>query len=446
VFEHADPAAADVLVRLAPAQDVRFQLSAGYALRLAGDPRAARFAFDALPGCSVRREHDGMVKAFPSVDGYDVANVWCQPMVRPVQFGHGFSAYYVQWVHTSPRWRRRGLARVGMDAALDDHWDRACAMTSLHTGTTNVAHALYRDYGLIDYFRGMRFERPLRAPSAEPVVKPPVGVRVRAARAGDQPRVAELINRAADRRPVERPYHSVWKDAPGRVAFVAESKGRVVAFASARAAGEAANLDAFAVDHDLKERKPAKGKKSDGSVVDAVGLALLSAVHRALVVGTNGARKSKKIETRYWQPLHDEAMCWTLRRAGYGSAIAGGVELFRVNSLRQYLAEVAPVFERRLADSKTWKSWRGVVALESDAQRAALAIDAGKVHVTDRGSEDGRAPSVVIRGDAEALQRLVTGITSCFEEYLQIQIEASPLVNDSLQELLGVLFPRLMAE
>jgi hypothetical protein len=68
------------------------------------------------------------------------------------------------------------------------------------------------------------------------------------------------------------------------------------------------------------------------------------------------------------------------------------------------------------------------------------------VSVIDPAGTDGRRPSVVIRGDAPALQRLVTGITSCFEEYLQIHIEASPIVNDSLQELLGVLFPRLMAE
>ncbi|GEM_PF-5096620 len=444
VSECGEESACDALLESAGASDARFALAAGYALVQLGDERGKKYAFANHPACSVKVQGRGQIRANPCVNGYEVCNVYSTPVIRPTQHGGGFSVYYVDWVHTAPRWRRRGIARVGMVAGLDWHWDRDCAMTSLHTGTRNVAHALYRDFGLSDYYRGVRFEKVLRGESP---VKPPKGVKVVLA---DCAQKVELMA-FANEQWVVRPDHvrevGGWPET--RVAVCARRAGRIVGFAAANVndEGKAAGLECLAVaEPKAPKEKKAKAKQKDDkkkppySPREHVGQALLWKLHAELL------RKGvQKIDTQYWRPMGEQETPWLLRRAGYGTQLGGGVELYRINSLAQYLREALPAFEGRLAKAKGWAKWCGRITLRSTEQAATLVVDHGKIAVV-KALSNPAAPEITISGSPMAIQRLALGTTSAFEECYQIETAISPMLNQQMTDLLDALFPRLTME
>lgn len=440
VFETRDAGAADVLARLAGKQDTRFQLSAGHALRLAGHPQADRFAFSKVKGCRLKVVEDGEVRVFPVVDGYEVANVFCLPMFVPDPFGQAHSSYYVSWVLTDARWRRRGLARRCLERALKHRWDRLCATTSLGTGVRNVAHALYRSFGLIDYQRGISFTKALRE---EPPVKPPRGIRVRRARREDAAAATELLNAHLEAQAWERCRLMDW---PGsKVAWVAYQGEQCMGVATASVSGRHASLEHIAV-AEVKD----KSGKPVGELRALLGHALLNAAHRDLL-----RRKATTVQTHGWLMPITDGVAWALRRQGYGSKQTGGVGMRRINDLAQYLDEIAPVLERRLADSERWAAWQGSILIEGARLMARLEIDSGKVRaLPHRPQKAGRTarrkasddPMITIQADDLAIQRMAFGIEHPFEEYLQLNATVTPHLNDSARDLLEILFPKLIPE
>ena len=114
----------------------------------------------------------------------------------------------------------------------------------------------------------------------------------------------------------------------------------------------------------------------------------------------------------------------------------------RINDLRQHLDEVAPVFERRLEESKPWSDWSGSVFFDGERLRAALLVERGKVSSAARTKE----PSITIRGADIPIQGIVMGMASAFEEYLQKDVEILPSLNDGARQLLDVLFPKTVFE
>lgn len=443
VSECGEKSASDVLLEAAGLLDTRFALAAGYALTQLGDERGRKYAFANHPACSVKMEARGQIRANPCVDGYEVCNVYSSAMLRPVQYRGAFSVYYVDWVHTAPRWRRRGIARAGMVAGLDWHWDRDCAMTSLHTGTRNVAHALYRDFGLSDYYRALRVEKVLRGESP---VQPPKGIRVTVASCMDKVELMAFANEQWVIRPDHVREVGRWPDL--RVAVCAHQGKRIVGFAAANVSddGKSAGLEYLAV-AEMKEpkEKKAKGKKEQKNKPpyaprEHVGQALLWKLHAELV-----KKGVKKIDAYYGRPAGEQETLWLLRRAGYGTQLGGGVELYRLNSLEQYLREARPAFEGRLAKAKGWEKWCGRITLRSPEQAATLVVDHGKIAVVKAQSRPA-APEVTISGSLPAIQRLVLGTTSAFEECYQIETTIEPMLNEQMTDLLDRLLPRLTPE
>ena len=429
VTEANDKRAADSLVRLATDQDTRFKLSAGYALRLADDRRASRFAFDKLPGCRIKRFGDGEIKVLPVVDGYEVANVFCLPLFRPSSLAAVFSSYYVAWVHTDQRWRRRGMARLAIEAAIDYRWDRLCATTSLHTGTRNVAHPLYRSQGLTDYIVHHELTRHLHT---EPAVRLPKGIAIRSAAARDA--VAAVVNECNANLPVERVRLVDW---PGQATAYVATKGRkIVGVASAEKNGDSAWLNMLTVPELI-----GSDSKPDQKQRERIGRALLSATARAML-----RRKAKTIKAATWHSnfCPDEPfVCSLLARCGYGTHRTDFVEMHRINRLDQYLAEIAATLELRLSGDKRFVEWSGSIWLKGGRLKACVHVTKGKVRIT---AKPPARPAIAIVGDEFGIQRVALGIATPFEEYLQLQVNVSSGVGSGARDLLEVMFPCVIRE
>jgi len=426
LFEGLDKRAADVLVRTAEHHDVRFQLSVGHALRLAGDPRADRFAFENVKGCRIRTVQDGFVKVFTVVDGYETANIFCAPHFAPAGHGAHYSDYYVTWVHTDPRWRRRGLARLALAAALNHRRRKTCAATSLHTGTRNVAHSLYRDSGLIDYTVGYTYRRRLHK---QPSCRCPRGITVRRLDRGDLPAAAAMINDCNAGRP--HPRLRLCQLPDSTVAYGAFEKRKMVGMAVARLRGDEAMLDHVAVRRVSDDEKKEERKRRD-----LAGQALMAALHRSLL-----AANIKSVYTDRWAPrgtIDDSFTQSLLRHCGYGIRREEVVELRRINNLRQYLIETAGALEKRLSDSTPFATWSGNVWLDGKRIRACLRFRRGRLMVTGRAPH---SPSISICGDETAIERIVMGLATPFEESLQTQVDISPMLNAATTDLLETLFP-----
>ncbi len=426
VFEAFDKRAADVLARLAGKQDVRFRLSAGYALRLAGDRRADRFALENLDGCRIKVVQDGLVKAFSVVDGYETANTFCLPQFAPAGHGAYYSDYYVAWVHTDPHWRRRGLARLSFVAALDHRWHKTCAATSLHTGTRNVAHALYRGCGLIDYTVHHTFHRKLHG---EPNRRPPRGITIRPLRRSRLTAAGELLNEYVADRPHARIRLSQLPESS--TAYGAFDGRRLVGLTWARRQADSAVLEHLAVAKLAKDEQ-----KDDRKRRERTGEALLSALHRAL-----RRHGLESIETDRWLPrgtIDDSFTRSLLRHCGYGLRREGLVEQRRVNDLARYFTEIAGALEKRLAANGAFAGWTGSVWIDGQRLRACLRFRHGRATVTSRRPTH---PTLAIRGDQTAVERIAMGLATPFEESLQTQVTISPMLNASTTDLLETLFP-----
>ena len=426
VTEANDKPAANLLVRLSAEQDTRFKLSAGYALRLAGDRRAERFAFDKLDGCRIRYVRDGMIKAFPVVDGYEVANVFCLPLFRPSSSAAVFSSYYIEWVHADPRWRRRGMARLAIEAAIDHRWDRLCATTSLHTDTRNVAHPLYRSQGLTDYIVHHEFTRHL---TAERAVRPPKGIAIRSAEARDAVAVAAVVNECNAHLPLERVRLVDW---PGQATAYVATKGRkIVGVVAAGKNGDSAWLGLLAVPELTKP-----DGKPDPQQREQIGRALLTATARAML-----RQKLKTIKAGTWNNHLCPAEPFVsslLARCGYGNRLTDFVEMHRINRLDQYLAEIAATLEQRLSRDKRFVEWSGSIRLDGGRLKACVHVAKGKVRVT---TKPPTRPGIAISGDEFGIQRVALGIATPFEEYLRLQVSVSSCLGAGARDLLELMFP-----
>lgn len=442
-FETRDQQALEALVRRAGDQDVRFQLSAGYALECAADRRAGRFAFGRLRGCEMMTcYHGGMKKVFPLVDGYAVANTWNIPHFFDMPYQTAFSTWYVDWVHTSPRWRRRGLARLAMGTCLDEHHDRECASTSLHTGTRNPAHTLYREFGLQDVWVMHELKRDL---ASEALIRAPRGIRIRAARLTDMPAVTELLMKRRHDKIMMPVRLTRWPELGP--AFVAIEGKRLVGVTSAHLRLKEAHLEFIEVDEFKSEKPVSKRVRTEANRREEIGLALLNRLHRAL-----HRKGQKRIEKAVYGSLFDDFLFGLVRHAGYATKRGGNVELHRINDLAQLLDELKAMFEERLQGNKTWRGWTGAIDLEGDDLCARMRFSQGRLTVSDpRRARDHRgrrpsSPALVLRGGRQSITGVVFGYASPYEEHLQIGLETIPSPNASVTSLIETLFPRSVRE
>ncbi len=423
LVETGDTSCAPRLAKLARKLDARFQLAARYVLEQAGYKEARELPLDKLkegqrrPAASLRVEHDGDLKVFPTVEGQEVANVFSARRVNHLPYNTHISTLYIDWVHTSRRFRRRGLARWAMEHTMSHPWERATATSDLWTGTDNVAHALYRSVGFVDIYRSKRYARTLVQCEK---VELPKGIRVRKGAPGDEPGAVELMNECYQRFAGPRRRASGWpREAVVKLAW---KKRELMGYARAHVDGDSARLVEFA----LKDMK--KGREE-------IGAGLFAALHNALF-----RRGVKKVNT-YDIPDDDFSQA-LIGQAGYAARPSGrpaGVFMSRVNDLARLFLEMTPLLEHRLREKK-WHHWQGSITIAGKRLAATLIIKKGRMQV-----RKDSAPNASIRltGSDRVLSEIVFGVRTAFDAYLQLDLRIAPVMTAPVRSLLTSLFPKV---
>jgi len=423
LVEHGDQSAAATLARHAEELDVRFQLDAGHQLGRIGDPRATSFALAGIqrrlgPGAArLKVEYGREVRVFPTVNGQPAANIFaCDGVLHMPENTH-VSMHYVDWVHTAPRFRRKGLARLAMQRTFDDVRARRCACATLGTGTRNVAHALYRSFGFVD----VRVHEELKCTLADEYgFRREKGLSIRPYRPGDETAMARLFNdcyrncfASPRKRPARLSFRSVAPPHAG-IALLARRGNKLAAYVVADIDNEGATI---------RELAAAGHKRRDEAAA-----ALMTAFHRRL--------KRQGVRHVSMRRNLTDTVVSLLQPLGYRSRRTGSVSMFAILDLPQFLEEVRPLLEHRLEKF----DWSGTIALRGERLRAGLEIENGRVTVHRR--VPGRADIMCDASDA-TITRFVAGIHTPFEPYLQLDLSITPLLSGHSRELLEALFPRL---
>jgi GNAT superfamily N-acetyltransferase/putative sterol carrier protein len=423
--------AGERLLDLAPRQDARFALDAGYALQKLGVHGWQKLSLEELtmadgtkPG-GYEIDYDGCrIDVFPTVDGYKVANVmYCIPQASHFPHNTHVSCLEIGWVHTDPRYRRKNLARLAMARVFEHRAAQDCSCTELGTGTRNVAHTLYRSFGFTDVAVGDRWTHDL---DTEPSGRMPEGVSLRSCRAGDERALAQLARECGGASRFQGAYRAS-PFPPDCIVKVAERDGEMVGAVICGFYGE----EGWIEDMWLKERKP-EGTPDEGASDDRaeIGAALLGRVHAEL-----RELGAKKVGCGWARGPHNVREA--LAMAGYRPSRSGGVWMWGLLDLPKLLREIAPLLERRLEESD-FRGWTGVIDLLGEKHRARLVFTEGKIAVAD---PRGEARGLILTCDDDILTRIVRGIETPFEAYLQLRLTIQPQVNEQITKLLGVIFP-----
>jgi len=239
----------------------------------------------------------------------------------------------------------------------------------------------------------------------------PKGVIIRPCRPGDEKAMAALFDqdyRDWFARPPMRPT----RVHESRTVFVALRGRKPVGYLEARLDAKQARIwQHAAVDKD-RER---------------VARALLDHCHREM--RARGVREMRA----HW-PTQGDAC--DLERAGYARRQSGGVSMFAVLDLPRFLAEAAPLWERRLGKIE----WEGTLAFQGQRLRASLEFTGGRATACDRVP---RRPDVRLTGSDATLTRILAGIVSPYEAYLQRDLAVRPGLNGPVRRLLESLLPRM---
>lgn len=415
--------AADRLFEVAKEQDYIFQLDAGYALRKIGDERAGDLPEnledeDGKPVVDIETEYDGYLRIFPRVREYRVANVFTAFQVQHFPANTHITTAYVDGVYTHSPYRRKGLSRRAMQETFGHKAVRRCSCAYLGTGTRNTAHAMYRSFGFVDIGVDEGFTKELRNEK----VKIVEGLSIRSYLLGDEVRMTELANerpsaplgtgRARARRP--RLSNTYIK--------IAEKDGEMLGYALAWVSRD--KESACLSDICLKETNIRK---------DA-GLALLCALHNELA--SRGYKKINVVTEGAVEPLFLRDL---LHSFGYSFQPAGVVGMFKIMNLPMLLEELSSLLIKRLGHSD-YKDWYGRIGIVGKQHKAGLSIGNGEISVLEKVSED---MDILISADDDTITKVIAGIMTPFEAYLQTELSIRPIVNSRVTELLETLFPRI---
>jgi hypothetical protein len=206
---------------------------------------------------------------------------------------------------------------------------------------------------------------------------------------------------------------------PRELGFLAEREGRLVGYITGREPDdEAASISHLVVKQDEQR--------------NAVADALIALLHRKL--WELGAKRMEG-----WQVTEDKEILAALNRAGYQVKLTGGVWMMMVQarSLVQFLSEISPVIEKRLANSE-FKTWQGDLDLIADRLTARVSAAKGNVKVSAPGE---RPAGIVLKCDDDTATRVALGRETPFQAYLQARLEIAPRVTDGVVKLLETVFP-----
>jgi len=420
--------AADRLVETARGQDYKFQLDAGYALHKIEHEEAEELSSRGLkdengdPVVKMKVEYEGHLRFFPTVAGYKVANIFSEVngSFHGIQFPEGthVNGMYVEWVHTDPRYRRKGLSRWTMQQTFEHKATRRHSCAVLGTGTRNNAHAMYRSFGFVDVIYGESFSKELQEEKAK-VVDDLV---IRSYAPGDEVKMAALANECCTNLLVVNKVRAVRLRPDGNYIKIAERDGEMLGYVlvpKGRNKEEARLSEVCLKKTDYRQK---------------IGTALLCALHNELL-----SHGFKRINMNQEFMLTQKFMRKLLYSFGYSSKRNGGVDMFKIINLPMLLEELSPLLGKRLKRSN-YRDWCGRIGVAGDKHKATLIIENGEVGASEDIPED---VDILISADDDTITRIVVGIVTPYEAYLQIEVAIEPVVNDRVTGLLETLFPHI---
>ena len=424
----------DRLVEIAPHQDHRYQLETGYLLAKIGHPAAEAFSYKELTdenGASLLTmdvKRNAELYHYPIIGGDRVAV--CNIILHTHHFPHNThaSGTYVSWVHTTPKYRRKGLARWAFGASMSHELVRRYACISLHTGTDNDAHRMYRNFGFVDGLSTREFTKALRDEQTK-VVEDLV---VRPYAPGDEVAMADVLNAFYADRVERRPRRAERRrTSETRLIYLAEKNGELLGYVQAQCDRKVRSVR---ITEFCLKPLPSEGSTHPEDLLKDVGAALLCALHNELV-----KREYKRI--RYEPEAEgDKKHVRTLfHNFGYTSEDVGWVWMFKIVNLPMLLGELSPLLLKRLNKSDNYKGWQGTIGIKGSEHQASLTIKGGEIRVSTEVSEE---TGICLSTDDDTITRFILGVTTPYRAHLQNQLHIAPTVNSSVAGLLGTLFPK----
>ena len=423
----------DRLVEIAPHQDYKYQLETGYLLTKIGHPAAKRFSYEELTDknstpiltMDVRRNTD--LHLHPIIAGYRVAI--CNLHLHTHHFPHNTHApgTYVGWVHTTPKYRRRGLARWAFGTAMSHELVCQYSCISLHTNPDNDAHGMYRNFGFVDGLLGQRFTKALGHEQAKVVEN----LVVRPYTPGDEVAMARVLNAfyadQVDRRPRRAERR---RTSETRLIYLAEKDGELLGYVQAQCFEKEKNVS---ITEFCLKPQSSEGSIHLESFLEDVSAALLCALHNKLV-----KREYKKINWGFEGEAEKSYARTLFHNFGYTSEDAGWVWMFKIVNLPMLLGELSPLLSKRLNESEHYKDWQGTISIKGSEHWASLTIKDGEIRVSAEVSEDS---GICLSTDDDTITRFILGVVTPYGAYLQNQLHITPTINSSVAGLLGTLFP-----
>ena len=420
----------DRLVAIAPHQDYRYQLEAGYLLKKMDHPAADRFSPERIvdengdPVITMEIEHNRDLHIDAIVEGYRVAVYRADLHTHHFPYNTHVPGIYVGWLHTVPNYRRRGLSQWILDASMSHELVRRYSSISLITGTDNTAHAIYTSLGFVDGMIKQAFTKTLRHEPAKAVE----GLVIRPYSYGDEVEMARVsnafhadeMNRGPGRARRLRTSEISW-------VYLAEKNGELLGYLQAGASenGTSAWISEFCL-------KPQPSENEN--LLEEVGTALLSELHSELV--------KREYEQVSWSSQGEAEKNYVRKlfhNLGYTSTHTNSVWMFRIINLPMLLGELTPLLSKRLRESDAYKNWQGTIGITGAPEhRASLIIRDSEIRISAEVSE---GTAIHLSTDDETLTRFILGVFTPYEAYLQSQLHVAPSVNRSVVGLLETLFP-----
>ena len=421
----------DRLVAIAPHQDYRYRLETGHLLEKIGHSAAEQFSYRALtdengaPVLTMDVKHDKDLSLYPLMAGYRVSV--CNSILHTHHFPHNTHApgLYVKWVHTIPKYLRRGLSGWAFGASLSHELARQYSCISLHTGTYNPAHAMYRRFGFVDGLSGRQFTKTLQQEQAKVVE----GLVVRQYTPGDEVAMARVLNAfyadQVERRPRRAERHRTSETIQ---IYLAEKEGELLGYVQVQCLEDVKNvwIREFCL-------KPPSSEGDTYPEGEEVGAALLCTLHNELV-----KREYKQIN---WSPEGETEKGYVRKlfhNFGYTSSGASWVWMFKIINLPMLLDELSPLLTKRLNEDETYKDWHGTIGITGSEHRASLIIREGEIRVS---AEVLEGTGIHVSTDDDTITRFILGVVTPYEAYLQNQLHIAPTANRSITGLLETLFP-----
>lgn len=424
---------ADQLVEIASYQDDLYQLETGHLLSKSTHPASNIFPSERLtdkdgaPILTMDVECDRDLYLYAIIDGYRVAT--CNTIVHTHHFPHNthVPGTYVRWLHTRPKHRRKGLARCMLSATLSHELVKRYSCISLHTGSHNTAHGMYRSFGFVDGLSGQQFTKTLQ----QEHVKEIEGLIVRPYTPGDEVAMAKVLNTfyadLVERRPRRAERRRTTET---RLIYLTEMDGELLGYLQVLCFEK--HKDVWISEFGLLPKPTEDSNHSDG-IIEEVGTVLLYTLHNELV-----KREYQRIS---WGPeaeLEKKYVRKLFHNCGYASTDASWVWMFKIINLPMLLRELTPLLTKRLNESEAYKYWQGTIAIIGRQHQASLIIKESVIQISEEVSENA---GISLSTDDDTVTRFILGVITPFEAYLQNQLDIVPTVNSLVTGLLDTLFP-----